>query len=153
MRDLEQINAAAPHMLLVGMGNPLQERWIDRNCRACSVPVCMAVGGSVRLLVGRPQRAAPWVRAIGYEWLHLLVRQPHKARRYVLGNPKFLARALMQRRAHLRYDELSVAHVHLDWRHRLLTRPCTRSAACAGRARGSSGIAAPRTPAGSCRAR
>ena len=29
-RAVAAINAAAPHVLLVGMGNPIQERWIER---------------------------------------------------------------------------------------------------------------------------
>ena len=41
---------------------------------------------------GDLDRAPAWVRKLGHEWLHLLVRQPHKFRRYVVGNPKFLAR-------------------------------------------------------------
>jgi N-acetylglucosaminyldiphosphoundecaprenol N-acetyl-beta-D-mannosaminyltransferase len=93
----EQINAAAPHMLLVGMGNPLQERWIDRNLERLQVPVCMAIGGLFDYWSGDLERAAPWVRAIGYEWLHLVVHQPHKARRYFIGNPKFLARVFVDR--------------------------------------------------------
>jgi N-acetylglucosaminyldiphosphoundecaprenol N-acetyl-beta-D-mannosaminyltransferase len=86
------INDARPNLLLVGMGNPLQERWIDRNLRALRVPVCMGTGGLFDYWSGDLDRAPEWVRKLGHEWLHLLVRQPHKFRRYVVGNPKFLAR-------------------------------------------------------------
>jgi N-acetylglucosaminyldiphosphoundecaprenol N-acetyl-beta-D-mannosaminyltransferase len=33
-----------------------------------------------------------WVRRAGFEWLHKLLNQPHKWRRYLLGNPLFLYR-------------------------------------------------------------
>jgi N-acetylglucosaminyldiphosphoundecaprenol N-acetyl-beta-D-mannosaminyltransferase len=89
---IADINACKPHLLLVGMGNPLQERWIDRHKHELRVPVCMAVGGLFDYWSGELDRAPAWVRAVGYEWLHLLVRQPRKARRYLVGNPLFLAR-------------------------------------------------------------
>jgi N-acetylglucosaminyldiphosphoundecaprenol N-acetyl-beta-D-mannosaminyltransferase len=34
------------------------------------------------------------VRRLGYEWAHILISQPKKARRYILGNPLFIARVL-----------------------------------------------------------
>lgn len=89
---IEEINASKPHMLLVGMGNPLQERWIDRHINELKVPLCVAVGGLFDYWSGELTRAPRWVRGVGYEWLHLLVRQPHKARRYLVGNPQFLWR-------------------------------------------------------------
>jgi len=39
-------------------------------------------------------RAPEWLRWWGAEWLFVLWNQPHKARRYLLGNPLFLARVL-----------------------------------------------------------
>jgi N-acetylglucosaminyldiphosphoundecaprenol N-acetyl-beta-D-mannosaminyltransferase len=91
-RVVDEINAAQPHLLLVGMGNPLQERWLDAHLDSLTVPLCMATGGLFDYWSGNLDRAPAWVRQLGYEWLHLLLRQPHKFRRYMLGNPKFLAR-------------------------------------------------------------
>ena len=42
-------------------------------------------------------RAPAWVRKLGNEWVHLLLRQPRKFQRYVVGNPKFLARITASR--------------------------------------------------------
>ena len=89
---IADINEKRPHMLLVGMGNPLQERWIDRYQSELKVPLAIAVGGLFDYWSGELERAPAWVRGLGYEWLHLLIRQPHKARRYLLGNPQFLLR-------------------------------------------------------------
>ena len=94
---IDQINASGAHMLLVGMGNPLQEQWIARHLPRLRVPLCMGTGGLFDYWVGDLVRAPLWVRRIGFEWLHLLLRQPHKARRYLLGNPKFLLRVLRSR--------------------------------------------------------
>lgn len=95
---VEQINASGAHLLLVGMGNPKQEQWIARHLPRLRVPVVMGTGGLFDYWVGDLVRAPAWVRRLGCEWLHLLASQPHKARRYLLGNPKFLWRVARSRR-------------------------------------------------------
>ena len=89
---IERINAARPHVLLVGMGNPLQEAWIHRHRERLRVPVSIGVGGLFDHWGGNLKRAPAWVRRQGFEWTQLLLQQPHKWRRYLVGNPKFLLR-------------------------------------------------------------
>lgn len=89
---IERINAARPHLLLVGMGNPKQEQWIHRYRDQLQVPAAIGVGGLFDHWAGNLNRAPLWVRKLGYEWLQLLLQQPHKWRRYLVGNPKFLFR-------------------------------------------------------------
>jgi N-acetylglucosaminyldiphosphoundecaprenol N-acetyl-beta-D-mannosaminyltransferase len=95
---IKQINDARPHVLLVGMGNPLQEQWIDRHLDQLHVPLCFGTGGLFDHWAGNLRRAPRWVRRLGYEWLQLLMQQPHKWRRYLLGNPAFLWRMVRNRR-------------------------------------------------------
>lgn len=94
------INRRRPHLLLVGMGNPLQERWIHAHLDHLNVRLAMGVGGLFDHWAGNLRRAPKWVRYFGCEWLQLLLQQPHKARRYLVGNPKFLFRILK----HLGHD-------------------------------------------------
>lgn len=94
---IAKINASGADLLLVGMGNPKQEQWIARHLSQLTVPLCMGTGGLFDYWVGDLVRAPGWVRRLGHEWLHLLMRQPHKARRYLIGNPKFLARVARSR--------------------------------------------------------
>jgi len=89
---VQRINASGAHLLLVGMGNPLQERWIHRHQPALRVPLCIGVGGLFDHWSGDVPRAPAWVRRLGYEWLHKLLHQREKWRRYLIGNPKFLLR-------------------------------------------------------------
>lgn len=91
---IARINAAAPDLLLVGMGNPIQERWIARHRAALEPRLTLAVGGLLEYWAGGLDRAPEWMRRRGVEWLHLLRRQPWKARRYLLGNPAFIGRLL-----------------------------------------------------------
>jgi len=92
-----KINASGADMLLVGMGNPKQEQWIARHLPQLEVPLCMGTGGLFDYWVGDLVRAPRWVRRVGFEWLHLVIRQPHKSRRYFLGNPLFLSRVARSR--------------------------------------------------------
>jgi N-acetylglucosaminyldiphosphoundecaprenol N-acetyl-beta-D-mannosaminyltransferase len=91
-RVVEQINAAQPNLLLVGMGNPSQEQWIHAHRNRLRVPVSIGVGGLFDHWGGNLKRAPSWVRHHGFEWAQLLLQQPHKWRRYLIGNPKFLFR-------------------------------------------------------------
>jgi N-acetylglucosaminyldiphosphoundecaprenol N-acetyl-beta-D-mannosaminyltransferase len=89
------INAARPDVLLVGMGNPLQERWIDRWRGELDARLCIGVGGLLEYWTGALDRAPGWMRRAGVEWVHIMLRQPWKAGRYLAGNPAFLARLLL----------------------------------------------------------
>lgn len=89
---VDQINASGANVLLVGMGNPIQERWIQSQQSKLRVPLAIGVGGLFDHWINRPKRAPLWVRKMGCEWVHKLILQPHKWRRYLLGNPTFLLR-------------------------------------------------------------
>jgi N-acetylglucosaminyldiphosphoundecaprenol N-acetyl-beta-D-mannosaminyltransferase len=95
---IQQVNAARPDVLLVGMGNPLQEQWIRRHLAELEVPLCLGIGGLFDYWAGNVSRAPRWLRRLGHEWLWRLFQQPRlKARRYLIGNPLFLARVLRER--------------------------------------------------------
>jgi len=97
---IEAINLANPDLLLVGMGNPKQEKWIHDHQSQLKVPLCIAVGGLFTYWAGDLSRAPAWMRRIGFEWLHLMARQPRKVPRYLLGNPAFLGRVFCHRYLH-----------------------------------------------------
>jgi exopolysaccharide biosynthesis WecB/TagA/CpsF family protein len=95
---LERIEALHPDILLVAMGVPRQEFWIARNItpRHCSLP--MAVGALLDFVSGAVPRAPQWIRRARLEWVHRLLTEPARLwRRYVLGNPLFLARVVRQK--------------------------------------------------------
>ncbi len=84
--------ARDPDVVLVGMGNPLQELWIDRHLAQLKRGVVIGVGGLFDHLAANLRRAPLWVRQAGFEWAQILLQQPYKWRRYLLGNPMFLYR-------------------------------------------------------------
>lgn len=94
------INAAGPHILLVGMGTPRQEVWIDENRAELDVPVVWAVGALFEFVAGRIPRGPAWMTEHGLEWLCRMAAEPRKLwKRYLFGNPRFLWRVLQAMRA------------------------------------------------------
>jgi exopolysaccharide biosynthesis WecB/TagA/CpsF family protein len=95
---LERIRALRPEILLVAMGVPRQELWIERHITAehCTLPI--AVGALFDFMSGAVPRA-PWLmRQLRMEWVFRLINEPMRLwRRYVLGNPVFLARVLREK--------------------------------------------------------
>lgn len=96
---IKTIEASGANLVLVGMGNPLQERWIDRHAAALPQALCIGVGGLMEYWSGALDRAPAWVRRLGLEWLHIMLRQPWKSARYLIGNPVYMLRAMIRRRA------------------------------------------------------
>lgn len=93
---IRSINDSGAHLLLVGMGNPLQEQFIYRNVEKLRIPVAAGTGGLFTYWAGNLERAPVWMRRLGAEWVHILLSQPHKWRRYLLGNIRFLCSVLKE---------------------------------------------------------
>lgn len=77
-RLVDEIRAAAPDVLLVALGAPRQERWMQRWCAELGVPVSIGVGGSLDVIAGRLPRAPMWMQRAGLEWLHRALREPRR---------------------------------------------------------------------------
>ncbi len=94
-RVIEDIHARRPDILLVGMGTPKQELWVDRYAERSQVPVVWTVGALFDYVSGRTPRAPRWLADNGLEWMFRLGVEPRRMwRRYLLGNPVFLARVM-----------------------------------------------------------
>jgi len=98
-RVIEDINARRPDIVLVGMGTPKQELWVQRNARRLDVDVLWTVGALFDYVSGRVPRAPGWLADNGLEWIFRLAIEPQRMwRRYLLGNPVFVSRVLSQAR-------------------------------------------------------
>jgi N-acetylglucosaminyldiphosphoundecaprenol N-acetyl-beta-D-mannosaminyltransferase len=88
---IADINAKSPDILLVGLGSPLQEKWIARNAPNLHAGVCFAVGGLFDFLAGEYHRAPSWTRRIGAEFVYRLAQSPSsKWQRTFVEAPLFL---------------------------------------------------------------
>ncbi len=92
-----RIVAAQPDLILVGMGQPRQELWAAAH--AGRIPgVIMCIGAFLDFTAGAVTRAPTWVRRLRAEWVYRLMLEPHRlAKRYLVGNPLFVARVIRQR--------------------------------------------------------
>ncbi len=85
-------------ILLVALGNPRQEMWIADHITIAHATVPIGVGAFFDFMAGNVPRAPQWIIDMRAEWLFRLVQEPGRLwRRYVLGNPVFLARVFAQK--------------------------------------------------------
>jgi N-acetylglucosaminyldiphosphoundecaprenol N-acetyl-beta-D-mannosaminyltransferase len=97
-RIIEAINTVRPHILLVGLGAPYQEQWIEENANGLDVPVIWGVGGLFDFISGRTWRGPQWLLDHGFEWFCRLIAEPRRLwRRYLIGNTKFVIYLLWYR--------------------------------------------------------
>lgn len=102
-RILRTINAASPDILLLGMGMPLQERWLMENRERLNVRVALTGGAVFDYVAGELRRGPKILTDNGFEWLARLAIEPRRLwRRYLIGNPTFLFRVLRQRLQEMR---------------------------------------------------
>ena len=94
---VSQINAAKPAILLVGMGTPIQERWVATHLPGLRVPVVWVTGATADFVSGTVSRGPAWLHR-DHEWLARLVTEPRRLwRRYLVGNATFAARVGRER--------------------------------------------------------
>lgn len=104
-----KINKLRPDILLVGLGTPLQEFWIDENFHKLNVPVVWAVGAVMDFVSGKLPRAPKWMLNNGLEWLFRLLIEPSRMwKRYIIGNPLFILRVLKERIRGMIYGDNSL---------------------------------------------
>ena len=80
---VEAINAAKPDALLVCLGAPKQEYFMENHDAELEVPVMAGLGGSMDVLAGNVQRAPEFFQKYGLEWLYRLYKEPQRWKRMI----------------------------------------------------------------------
>lgn len=93
---VEEIRAAAPHILFVARGADTQEPWIAKYKQELGVPIVMGVGGSFDVISGRTKRAPKFMQKLHMEWFYRLIKEPTRYRR-MLALPKFAVKVLKEK--------------------------------------------------------
>ena len=83
------MNAARPDLLLVCLGAPKQELWMQRNQSLLNVGLMAGLGGSLDVFAGNVRRAPKAFQRLGLEWLYRLMKEPKRIGR-MMKLPKFL---------------------------------------------------------------
>ena len=94
---LEEIKNARPDLLLVALGVPKQEKFLDKYYKELGVPVSIGVGGTFDVMAGVMKRAPLWMQKAKLEWLFRGMLQPKRAGR-LLALPKFVLRVLAEKK-------------------------------------------------------
>jgi N-acetylglucosaminyldiphosphoundecaprenol N-acetyl-beta-D-mannosaminyltransferase len=89
---VEAINRSGASILWVGLGSPKQDILIDSIKTRLKVSIAAGVGAAFDFHSNNLYRAPPWMQSVGLEWLVRLCADPRRLwKRYLLGNPRFLA--------------------------------------------------------------
>ncbi len=94
---LDEIKLLNPDILLVALGNPKQELWIQTYGAEVGVPVQIGVGASLDFIVGRTKRAPKWMQQTGLEWAARLAQEPRRLwKRYAIDAVRFAPSLMRQ---------------------------------------------------------
>ena len=87
----EAVAASGAKVLLVGMGVPRQERFLEEQWDKLGVNVAVPVGGSFDVVAGIVPRAPEWMQSAGMEWFFRMAQEPRRLwRRYLTTNTQFI---------------------------------------------------------------
>ena len=90
-RVVARIRAARPRLVLVALGCPKQELFIERTRLALGEAVTIGVGASLDFVVGRVKRSPAWMSRMGLEWTYRLAQEPGRLwRRYLVQDTQFI---------------------------------------------------------------
>jgi N-acetylglucosaminyldiphosphoundecaprenol N-acetyl-beta-D-mannosaminyltransferase len=77
-RVVDQINAAMPDIVWVGLSTPKQEYWMAAHFGRINAPVMIGVGAAFDFLAGTKRQAPHWMQRNGLEWLFRLCTEPRR---------------------------------------------------------------------------
>lgn len=85
------IREASPHILIVGLGCPKQEKFIYNNREKLGVPISLGLGASLDFEAGNIKRAPKWMSNCGLEWLYRITQDPKRMfKRYIVDDIKIV---------------------------------------------------------------
>ena len=89
-RAIDQVRAAKPDILFVGLGAPKQEIWLHRNLQQLAVPFSLGIGAGIDFTAGFVERAPVWMQNSGLEWAYRIYRDRRLAKRYLWNDLPYL---------------------------------------------------------------
>ena len=90
-RIYQMINESGATVVLVGVGCPKQEKWIDAHkAKMPGVDIWMALGATIDFEAGNIKRAPRIYQKLYMEWFYRFLQEPHRMyKRYFVDDPKF----------------------------------------------------------------
>lgn len=94
---IDEINKSGAKLLLVCLGAPKQEKWIEAHKAELNVNLCMGVGGTLDVLAGVAKRAPEVFIKLNIEWVYRLLKNPSRIGRFA-ALPKFIIEVIKAKR-------------------------------------------------------
>jgi len=94
---VERLSKSQPKLVLVALGVPRQEYFIDRTKSSFPHSVVIGVGGSFDVWTGFVERAPEIYRKYHLEWLARLLKEPWRFKRMASTLPKFACQVLAEK--------------------------------------------------------
>lgn len=88
-----------PNIVLVALGTPKQEIWINKHSHLFPKSIMIGIGGSLDVWSGEKNRAPQWVRDCQLEWLFRVLKEPSRIPRLLKSHPKFIYMVLKKKMA------------------------------------------------------
>lgn len=93
---IAQINTFEPDLLLVGMGMPLQERWIAANAHRLKAKVVCNLGAFMDYYAGEKKMPPRWLGKLGLEGIYRVCTEPRRLWKRYLLEPWYVASLLLR---------------------------------------------------------
>lgn len=87
---IEEIEVFKPHILMVGMGMPRQEKWILENYARISSNIILPCGACIDYIAGKVSTPPRWMGKVGLEWFYRLITEPKRLWKRYLFEPWFI---------------------------------------------------------------
>lgn len=88
------ISKENPDIVLVAIGTPRQEIWINKYASLFPKSILIGIGGSLDIFSGKKKRAPLWMREKGIEWVYRMVTEPKRTIRILRSLPLFIWKTL-----------------------------------------------------------
>jgi N-acetylglucosaminyldiphosphoundecaprenol N-acetyl-beta-D-mannosaminyltransferase len=76
LRILARIADARPDLVVLGLNAPRQELWVHQHRSQIKARVVLCAGKAIDVLAGAQPQPPAWMRELGLDWLHRVLREP-----------------------------------------------------------------------------
>jgi len=93
---ISDINSLKPNILILGMGMPLQEKWLMEHLSRLCINIALTGGAVFDYISGNAKMTPDFFYKHKLEWLYRFMCEPNRLfKRYFFGNPLFFLRLFM----------------------------------------------------------
>jgi len=92
-----ELKQCSPRLILVALGAPKQEEFINHAKNYINPALMIGVGGSFDVWAGAVERAPEIYRKLGLEWLYRTVKQPQRFKRIFPTLPLFIWKVMKEK--------------------------------------------------------